>query len=127
MCIKMLHNVWHMSTKISNGQAHFSIISIQINKHTCMKCLMQIFGQLHEILVLTSNIRIYHEYEGRIEKSVPRITDWHHEACGVMTNGDHKGQIFLSHLHTNNRFFFLLTTYYLNYIGKNLKKPSRKS
>ena len=26
-------------------------------------------------------IRIHHEFEGGIEKSVPRITDWHHEAC----------------------------------------------
>ena len=44
-------------------------------------------------------IRIYHECEGGIEKY------WHHEACQVMTNGDCKGQIFLSHPHTNNRFF----------------------
>ena len=39
-------------------------------------------------------IRIYHECEGVIEKSVPRITDWHHEACRVMTNGDREGRIF---------------------------------
>ena len=36
-------------------------------------------------------IRIYHEREGRIEKSAPRITDCHHEACRVMTNGDPEG------------------------------------
>ena len=30
----------------------------------------------------------------------------------VMTNGDHEGQIFLSHPHTNNGFFFLLTIKY---------------
>ena len=40
------------------------------------------------------NIRIYHECEGGIEKSVPRITDWHHKACRVMTNGDPEGRIF---------------------------------
>ena len=39
-------------------------------------------------------IRIYHEYEGGIEKSIPRITDWHHEACQVMTIGDREGRIF---------------------------------
>ena len=50
-------------------------------------------------------IRIYHEYEGGIEKSVPRITDWHHEACQVMTIGDPEGRIFLSHPHTNYGFF----------------------
>ena len=26
-------------------------------------------------------IRIHNECEGRIEKSVPRIAGWHHEAC----------------------------------------------
>ena len=40
------------------------------------------------------NIRICHKCEGRIEKSVPRITVWHHEACRVMTNGDPEGRIF---------------------------------
>ena len=27
------------------------------------------------------NIRIYHEWEGMIEKYVQRIALWHHEAC----------------------------------------------
>ena len=27
------------------------------------------------------NIRIYYEFEGSLEKSVPRITVWHYEAC----------------------------------------------
>ena len=58
-------------------------------------------------------IRIYHECEGTIEKSVPRIAVWHHEACRMMTNGDPKGQIFLSYPHTNNGFFFLLTTVFI--------------
>ena len=49
--------------------------------------------------VIKMNIRIYHECEGRIEKHVPRIAVWHHEACQVMTNGDSEGQIFLSHSH----------------------------
>ena len=39
-------------------------------------------------------IRIHHECEGRIEKSVTRIAVWHHEACRVMTNGDREGRIF---------------------------------
>ena len=54
------------------------------------------------------NIRIYHECVGRIEKSIPRITVWHHKACQVMTNGDPGGRIFLSYPHTINGFFFLL-------------------
>ena len=60
---------------------------------------------------LAQTIRIYQECEGRIEKSVPRIANWHYEACRVMTNGDPEGQIFLSYPHTNNGFFFLLTTF----------------
>ena len=58
-------------------------------------------------------IRIYHECEGRIEKSVPRIAVWHHEACQVLTNGDPDGQIFLCYPHTNNGFSFLVTTVFL--------------
>ena len=42
--------------------------------------------------------------------SVPRIVVWHHEACRVMLNGDSGGRGFLSYPHTNNGFFFLLTT-----------------
>ena len=56
-----------------------------------------------------NNIRIYYECEGRIEKSVPRIAVWHHEACRVMTNCDPEGQIFLSFPHTNKRLYFLLS------------------
>ena len=40
------------------------------------------------------NIRIYHECEGRIEKSVSRIAVRHNEACRVMTNGDPEIWIF---------------------------------
>ena len=58
-------------------------------------------------------IRIYHECEGGIEKPVPRITVWHHEDCVVMTNGDLEGRIFLPFPHTNNGFFFLLTTVFI--------------
>ena len=53
------------------------------------------------------------EYEGRIEKSVPRIAVWHHEACRVMTNGEPEGRIFISYPHTNNGFFFLLNTVFI--------------
>ena len=58
-------------------------------------------------------MRIYHECEGRIEESVPRIAICHREACQVMTNSDPEGRIFLSYLHTNNVFFFLLTTVFI--------------
>ena len=48
--------------------------------------------------IFVQNIRIYHECEGRVEKTVRRIAVWHHEACRVMTNCDPEGQIlFLAH------------------------------
>ena len=59
-------------------------------------------------------IRIYHECEGRIEKAVLRIAVWHHEACGVMPNGDREGRIFLSYPHMNNGLFSLLTTVFIS-------------
>ena len=71
-------------------------------------------------------LRTHHECEGGIEKSVPRITDWHHEACRVMTNGDSEERIFLSHPHTNNGFFFLLTTKYRIYNWKKHEKDFQK-
>ena len=75
----------------------------------------EVAGELKQSnpLNVIGTIRIHHVCEGGLEKSIPRITDWHHEACRVMTNGDHEGWIFLSHPHTNNGFFFLLTTKYL--------------
>ena len=66
-------------------------------------------------LVRIKIIRIYHECEGRIEKSVPRIAVWHQEICRVMTNSNLEGRIFLSCPHTNNGFIFLLTTVF-NYL-----------
>ena len=69
-----------------------SVISIVlINKN---------FG--HKIMNI---IRIYHECKGGIEKSVPRITVWHHKACRVMKIVDPEGRIFLSHSHMNDGFF----------------------
>ena len=82
--------------------------------------------------VLTKNIRIYHECEGGIEKSGLRITVWHHMACRVktksdrvITNGNHEGQIFLSHPYANNGFLFLLTNKYRVFYF--FKKNSRGS
>ena len=45
-------------------------------------------------LGLVGTIRIYHECEGGIEKSVSKIINWHNEACQVMTIGDQGGRIF---------------------------------
>ena len=66
-------------------------------------------------------IRIHHECEGGIDKSVLRITDCHHEACRVMTNGDCEGQILLSHPHTNNGLFSCSPLSTAFYIGKHEK------
>ena len=50
-------------------------------------------------LGICNTIRIYHEYEGGIEKSVPRILTWQHGAGRVITSGDREGRIFSSHHH----------------------------
>ena len=67
-------------------------------------------------------IRIHHECKGGIEKSVQRITDWHHEACLVITIGDREGQIFLCLPHMNSGLFFLLTTKFRILYCENMKK-----
>ena len=67
-------------------------------------------------------IRIHHVCEGGIEKSVPRITDWHQVASWVMTTGDRKGRVFLSRPHTNNGFVFCLPLNTSSYIGKKREK-----
>ena len=72
------------------------------------------------MLLYIGIIRIHNECEGGIEKSVLRITVWHHKACRVMTNGDHDGQIFQYHPLTNSGFFFLLTIKYRSLCLKRL-------
>ena len=62
--------------------------------------------------IIKNNIRIYHKCEGRVEKFILMITVWNHQACGVMTNCDHKEWIFLSNPRTNNRIFSLLIIFF---------------
>ena len=102
---------------MKNYQAHNELICHIVVTFFCIK------GQK---LTQVENIRIYHEYEGGIEKSVPRIGDWHHEACRVMKTSDLEQRIFLSHPHTNKEFFFLLSTKYLILYWKNVKKGFQK-
>ena len=61
--------------------------------------------------IVPNIIRIYRECEGMIEKSVPRIIVWHHEACRVMTNIGPERRIFLSNPHTNNGMFSCSTLF----------------
>ena len=79
-----------------------------VNKGKSMLGVLQRNLQIYS----RDTIRIYHECEDDIEKSVLRITVCHQEACRVLTNGDHEGQIFLSHPHTNHGFFSLLVIEY---------------
>ena len=66
-----------------------------------------------------------YKIEGGIEKTVPRIIDWQHEAIQVMTIGDRERRGFLSHPHTNNGFFScspLNTRFILEKQGKCFQK-----
>ena len=58
-------------------------------------------------------IRIYHECEGRIEKSVPR--DQRLSSFGKPRDAKRRssGGIFLSYPHTNNGFFFSCSPLFL--------------
>ena len=92
-------------------------MSIHSHENDCKNYSLKICSPLVVVLedkaVIVFNmqtVRIYHECEVRMEKSIARIAIWHHEACRVMTNGDPEGRIFLSYPHTKNGFFFLLTT-----------------
>ena len=88
---------------------------IQVSEKKILRLQIKYFGKTVSGLFKEpiGTIRIYHESEGRIEKSVQRILSWHHEACRVMTNGDPQGRIFLSYPHMNSGFFFLLTTVFI--------------
>ena len=79
-------------------------------------------GSVIETFPANTSLLSVQTYEGGIEKSVPRITDWHHEACRVMTISDCEGRIFLSHPHIHDRYFFLLTTKHLIFYWKDVKR-----
>ena len=49
--------------------------------HTHLLFLSKAGGPMHHRKL--NSIIIYQECEGVIEKSVPKITVWHHEACSV--------------------------------------------
>ena len=54
----------------------------------------------------SKKVSTMHECSGGIEKSVARITIWHHEVCREITNRDLKGRIFLPHPHMIYHGFF---------------------
>ena len=57
-----------------------------------------------------TNKIIYHEWEGGIENSIPRITVWHHEACRLTElcsiQPSHKLLIFFLYT-TKNQIFII--------------------
>ena len=52
-------------------------------------------------------IIIFHECEVLFEKSVPRVTVWHHKALPSDAKLYPRGKFFRSVPHTHDRFFFL--------------------
>ena len=118
MCASVLLNSLKVLTKRYNMQDFAELIGFFATS-------LINYSVIHEHLCKI--IRIYHECEGGIEKCIPRSTHWHHKACRVMKIIDHEGRIFLSHPHTNNGFFFLLTTKCFILYWKNKKKAFGKS
>ena len=78
-----------------NIDTFMKTVYTQNNLHIDYEYMVAIYGTVNLVdtaykFTQQENIRIYREYEGGIEKSVPRITVWRNEACRVMTNSDHK-------------------------------------
>ena len=80
-----------IDTRKSNNKGTYHPDHPLSEKYSSHNCSMQIsivqllFVAEHASLSLTwsqtpRTISIYHECEGGLDKSVPRITDWHHEA-----------------------------------------------
>ena len=84
---------------------HGLLSYVQWSQHKCGK-IAQLGRKCHNYIPTHACIRICTECENGKDKSVPRITNWPHEACRVMTISDHKGRVLLSYPHTNNVLFF---------------------
>ena len=54
------------------------------NNQSLISCVRHSWLNPRNNQLLSGNIRIYEECEGRIEKSVPRIAIWHHEAICII-------------------------------------------
>ena len=87
------------SSKSTNNLAPLVMIVVVTEKHfdnvltkqTCKAC----FIDSHEMI---THIRILHECQVWIDKSVPRVTFWHHEACRVMPNCDPRDRFVYPYL-----------------------------
>ena len=133
--------LWHITVSLSHpicilGHVWYLIVSIPdsctlayFEKHfwyfrgwpfytgstVCRLRFWPIFGPLafQDTSAYAIILGIHHECESFKEKSVLRITVWHHEACRVMTNGDSEGRICLSYPQINNTLVALLFQYEL--------------
>ena len=76
------------------------------------------------LTILCKIIRIYDECEGWIEKSIPRVAVWHHEACRVMKNGNPEGRIYISYICTLTRIMDYFLAHHCFYLFI-LKSASR--
>ena len=104
--VKMSTRIW-VSTR--DFGTYRICAKVSFKRQRVARCLFSCLNRPTFILFVCENIKIHYECEGGIEKFVSTITDCHHEACRVMTNGDREGRIFLSHPNTKNGLFFLLT------------------
>ena len=108
----MLIRVEHETSFITLGLIRLKTSRIPAN-HSGTAELNPIENDSSTKHLYQKNVRIYHKCEGRIEKSVPRIAVWHHEACRMMTNGDPEGRFFLSYLTRMMDSLFLHTIVFI--------------
>ena len=117
-CGHLLKKGWPIGSLVWHVYCVFVTLLRSVPDRMCIWFLIFAFFLTSSFLLFVLSlpycyIRIYHECEGRIGKSVPRITVWHHEACRVMTNGDPEGRLFLSYSHTQNGIFSCSPPFYL--------------
>ena len=75
---------------IKRHSRSINYVSNQKGKSISIQRANQLLEKIIHAYLLSRSLSIYHDCEGRIEKLVPWIAVWHHEACRVMTKCDPK-------------------------------------
>ena len=79
---------------------------------------MQFISVLWDCVHKGGIIRIYQECDGGIERSMPRITVWHHEACQVVIIGYPSGRFFSFPSSHKECIVFMLTIKFRTFISQ---------
>ena len=75
-------------------------VSLSIFLARCARkiCARPVNTGITRLTEVCKNIRVLHECQVWIDKSVPRVTFWHHKACRVMPNCDPRDRFVYPYL-----------------------------